>query len=337
VARTELGYVPYHLLEGRPNVVVDGSPTEGTVLTLTHWPSYPPPAGFEADTSAEMAFAYLISGSDLHSPARAVSNNHFDQDGLVALAALADPGNSLPRRQLLVDLALAGDFATYTDRRAARISMTVAAYADPARSPLKLSGTYAEQTAQLYSELLGRLPELCDHPGRYESWWADEDAALAHSEALIASGAVAITEYPNEDLAVVDVPESEVLSGGHRFAHEWADGVHPCAIHNATQRLALLTRQGHRYRFVFRYESWVQYRSRPVRARRDLTPLAERLSALEPGGGTWVYEGSGMLVPALQLVGAEESALAPDTFVSLVRELLAEAPPDWDPYQPKAG
>jgi hypothetical protein len=29
-------YVPYHLLDGRPSVVVDGSPAPGTVLTVTH-------------------------------------------------------------------------------------------------------------------------------------------------------------------------------------------------------------------------------------------------------------------------------------------------------------
>ncbi len=37
-------FVAYHRLEGEPNVIVDGSPTAGTVLTVTHWPGYPPPA-----------------------------------------------------------------------------------------------------------------------------------------------------------------------------------------------------------------------------------------------------------------------------------------------------
>ena len=32
------------------------SPTDGTVLTVTHWPGYPPPEEVAADTSAEMAF-----------------------------------------------------------------------------------------------------------------------------------------------------------------------------------------------------------------------------------------------------------------------------------------
>ena len=56
-----LEYVPSHRLEGRPHVVVDGSPAEGTTLTLTHWPGFPAPEGMEADLSAQMAFRYLRS------------------------------------------------------------------------------------------------------------------------------------------------------------------------------------------------------------------------------------------------------------------------------------
>lgn len=42
-----------------PNIVVDGSPNAGTVLTLTHWPGIAQPARLGADLSAEMAFRYL--------------------------------------------------------------------------------------------------------------------------------------------------------------------------------------------------------------------------------------------------------------------------------------
>ena len=44
---------------GEPNVVIDGSPNEGTVLTLTHWPGFPQPDGFQFDLSAEMAYHHL--------------------------------------------------------------------------------------------------------------------------------------------------------------------------------------------------------------------------------------------------------------------------------------
>ena len=63
-----LRYAPYEELAGSPNVVVDGAPTDGTVLGLTHWPHVPVPPGLEADLSAEMAVAYL-SRFDLHGAA----------------------------------------------------------------------------------------------------------------------------------------------------------------------------------------------------------------------------------------------------------------------------
>ena len=52
-------FVAYHRLEGEPNVIVDGSPTAGTVLTVTHWPGYPPPAPVADDLSTQMAFRLL--------------------------------------------------------------------------------------------------------------------------------------------------------------------------------------------------------------------------------------------------------------------------------------
>ena len=332
-APTGLAYVAYHRLAGRPSVIVDGSPAEGTTLTLTHWPGYPAPAGLARDLSAQMAFAYLDAGAGLHGPAAAVSNNHFDQDGLAGLFALARPEAAQERRAVLLDLAAAGDFATYTSRAAARISMVCAAYADQKRSPLQLASDEDERCEQLYSELLARLPELCDHTGRFRALWGEEDAALARSEELIASGRVTIREYPDADLAVVDVPEDVSLPGGHRFAHLWYPGLHPMAIANATGRFAVLTRQGHWYRFHYRYETWVQYCSRRPRARRDLRPLAAALGELEPAGVTWTARPSGALEPVLEPAGGAESRIPPDKLLELVRAHLARSPADWDPYQ----
>ena len=89
-----LRYVPYEELAGRDDVVVDGSPTDGTVLSLSHWPHLSIPPGLKADLSAEMALDYL-DRFDLHGSAESVSNNHFDQDGLVSLFALVSPDAAL--------------------------------------------------------------------------------------------------------------------------------------------------------------------------------------------------------------------------------------------------
>jgi Family of unknown function (DUF6687) len=333
-----LHYVPYGDLTGAPSVIVDGSPAEGTVLCLSHWPGIDSPAEFAADLSAQMAFAYL-DAFDLHSPAEAVSNNHFDQDGLVGLFALASPGDALARRDLLVEVARAGDFAVTSSRTAARISMVLSAFADPGRSPLRdLPPDDDARTTALYGELLGRVAEICDRPDRYRDLWAEEDGTLGASEAALASGAVTITEMPDVDLAVVIVPEAAPDRGGHRFGGQWAAaaGLHPMAVHNATDRGALLTIRGRRYELAYRYESWVQYRSRVVRPRVDLGPLASQLTAEEQracGTATWVAAGVAGLTPGLSPAGGAESSLEADVVRDIVAAHLRAAPPAWDPYR----
>src|SRR5215213_6612701 len=101
-------FIPYDLLDGRPNVVVDGSPAPGTVLTVTHWPGYLPPAGIADDLSAQMAFRLLERPDLMPSEAEAVSNNHFDQDGLVSIYALVAPDDAVRRRPFLEAVARAG-------------------------------------------------------------------------------------------------------------------------------------------------------------------------------------------------------------------------------------
>jgi hypothetical protein len=328
--------VPYAGLAGAPSVIVDGSPVEGTVLCLSHWPGIGSPPEFAADLSADMAFRYL-GAFDRHETARAASNNHFDQDGLVGLFALVAPDDALARRSELVEVARAGDFAVTSSPTARRVSMALSAFADPARSPLApLPAEYDDTTALLYNELLGRLPELCDRPDRWRDLWAEEDATLRASEDALASGAVTISEVPEVDLAIVRVPEQAPRGGGHRFAGQWVSGLHPMAINSATERGAVLTLRGNRYELAYRYESWVQFRSRVVRPRVDLAPLAERLSAAEAeagGSARWVAESVSALTPTLSPAGGAESSLAPGAVAAAVEAHLRAAAPAWDPFR----
>lgn len=333
-----LHYVPYCDLAaaGTPNVIVDGSPTEGTVLCLSHWPGIGSPAPFAADLSAQIAFAYL-DAFDHHHGAEAASNNHFDQDGLVGVFALTQPDVARARRGLLVEIARAGDFAVTTSRAAARVSMVLSAYADPARSPLSLpDDDYDVATALLYEEMLGRLPEVCDRPEAYRSLWEDEDATLADSEAALASGAVVIGEEPALDLAVVEVSATAPEGGGHRFGGQWAAGLHPMAVYNATERGAVLTARGHHYEFVYRYESWVQFRSRAVRPRVYLAPLAARLTEAEADAGgdaSWIASPVSALTPTLAPRDDAASVLSLERVRALLRAHLHTAAPAWDPYR----
>ncbi|MBL8776373.1 MAG: hypothetical protein JNK12_10590 [Acidimicrobiales bacterium] len=331
MTRAPLSYVPYAELAGRPNVIVDGSAAEGTVLCLSHWPGTPTPADLRADLSAQMAFRYLRS-FDRHGDARLVSNNHFDQDGLVSVFALADPAAALAHEDLLTDVAAAGDFGTYRFRDAARASMIIAAYADEARSPLReaLAGS-ADPSGLLYRTMLPMLLEVAAAPERHEDLWAEEDACLTDSERCVVDE-VGLEEVPELDLAVFVVPEGAPDAGGHRFGGRWSAGLHPMAVHNATRRGALLIARGRRYELVYRYESWVQVWSRPVRPRVDLAPLARRLDELEARGATWEADAPSGLTAGVRLAGGAESSLDLQAFRALAEEHLGTAPPAWDPF-----
>jgi hypothetical protein len=328
-----LPFVPYHELDGRPNVVVDGSRAPGTVLTLSHWPHSGTPAELAADTSAEIAFRYL-DRPDLHVRAEAVSNNHFDEDGLTSVYVLADPHGALARRALVEDVARAGDFATPRTREAARIAFAISALADATTSPLDpalFDLAYPEHCGRLYEELLPRLPDLLDEPDKARDLWEAEDAHYEDSRRAIVDGRVTIAEIPDVDLAVVDLDESWAERTVHRFAQTNRGAVHPMAVHGATERFRLLYRRGRHYQVQFRYETWVQYASRTPMARVDLAPFAARLDEREDGRH-WSFDGASEILPSLRLEGDAPSGWEPDRFRDALVAFLRAAPPAWNPY-----
>lgn len=332
---TPLRFVGYDASATEPNVVVDGSPNAGTVLVVSHWPGMPTPPGCAADSSCQMVFRYLDRGADLHGDAGAVTNNHFDQDGLAGIYPMTDPEDGLRRRTQLEGLASAGDFGVAPDRTSARVSMAVSALSDPDRSPLRLPDDYGEACVMLYDHALGELPGWLDDPDRCRELWAEEDAQLDAAEAALAAGRVAIEEHPDVDLAVVTLPATG-RSSGHRFAGRSFAGIHPIALHSATDRSAILLldpTEG-RHRLTYRYEGWVQFRSRPIRPRVDLAPLAEQLTATEPHGATWTATPPGELTPELSTApDGPASSIHPAQLVATVTRHLADAPPARDPYR----
>src|SRR4249919_3875053 len=76
-------FVPWEAVGDTPNIVVDGPHRAGTVLGLSHWPDGNTPPRLAADTSTEIAGRYvdLRAGGD---EVAVVTNNHFDEDGLLA-------------------------------------------------------------------------------------------------------------------------------------------------------------------------------------------------------------------------------------------------------------
>jgi hypothetical protein len=315
-------YLAYGQLDGVPNIVVDGAAHPDSLITLSHWPRSTTPAALRDDLSAQIAFHYL-DHPELHVDADAVSNNHFDQDGLMSVYTLVDPPGAQARRDRVIDVARAGDFGTFQERDAARISWTIA----------MLEAELGDDQ-DYYSHLLDRVPELLDHPDRFRSYWADEDEHLDASEAALRSGAVRLEELEDLDLAVITVPETWPRRTVHKFTVSVPQAVHPGAVHNATDRFRLLYLQGPHYQLQYRYETWVRYMSRRPPGRIDLAPLAQELSAREPGSVRWVFDGVDAIAPSLHLIGAGAggSAIPPEQFRADVIQALATGASAWDPY-----
>jgi hypothetical protein len=160
--------------------------------------------------------------------------------------------------------------------------------------------------------------------------WADEDADLSASQEAIAEGVVTIQEWPEVDLAVVTIPDAEESRSGHRFAGMSFDGVHPMALHSATDCVRLLVIHGRRYQFVDRYETWVQFRSRQTLPRVDMRPLAEMLTGGERESAKWTASQPGSLTPVLRVDG--ESSLDSEVVRQMVIAHLRDSPPAWNPY-----
>ena len=177
-------YLPYAAASSEPNVIVAGMANDGTLITLSHWRRSGTPADLIPDTSTAIVFNYP-DRADLHVPADVVSNNHFDEDGLVGIYALLEPEAAVSRRDLLIGVAQAGDFGVCGNRRAARITFAISAHADPARSPFprSLFNRPAPQVDEgLYRALLDVLPRLLADVDEYRSLWGPEEAALTNTE-----------------------------------------------------------------------------------------------------------------------------------------------------------
>ena len=329
-------FVPCHQLDGRPHVVVDGGPTEGTVITLSHWPGSPTPIELLDDLSAQIAFHALDRPGVLDGVERLeiVTNNHFDQDGLASAFALIDPEAAQARRARTIDVARAGDFATFVERDSLRIAFALAAWADPQRSPLESSvfdGDYEDQCGRLYEALLPRMPELLDAPETLRPWWETEDAHLTESLAAIERGEVTVEERPDIDLAIVTVPEAWANRMTTRFTIARSEALHPAAVNAVTDRLRIATVQGDRSRVECRYETWVMFSSRPVMPRPDLRVLADRLNDDEPGDARWRADAPGALTPSLWLQ-LGDSGLGPERFRAELERFLADAEGAWNPF-----
>jgi len=334
-----LRYLPFQDCAQTDNIIIDGEGNDRTRLTLSHWPGNATPVEYKAggDLSAQLVFNYIDADEDAkYGSCHAVSNNHFDEDGLVGIFSMLNRDYALQNRDLLIDIARAGDFGTFVDRRAAKISFVLNAWTHPQLSPLNyeiFKLPHQKLTAILYEELLWRFPKIIQKLDSLVAYWKDEDEFLTQTLEAISDGRVRISSSANSagdrSYCLVEIDEGVIAVDRPRAASWISSLIHPMAIHNATDDMAVLVRQGNRYEFYYRYETWVDYQSRKLIARSDLEPMVGRLSALEAkysGSRTpavWTYNGNDALIARLRMDGRQTSKIPFDEFERLLGIFLS--------------
>lgn len=316
-------FVPYAELVHLPHVICDGTTRRSTVLTLSHWPDSGTPPELMADLSAEITLKYLQS-PEHHVDVDAVSNDHFDLDGFMSVWAMVHPEAALADPSLVVEVARAGDFACTTDRRAARIAFALGSFRRDGEKP-----------TERFHELLPRFGDLAEHIEDHIDLWRDEDDQLEATEAALADGTISIDENVELDLAIVSIDPSVSLWGEHRFSILGRSPCHPIPLHNRTERFRILYRQGDWVGLVNRFESWVQYQSRRVLPRVDLTTLAAELSAIDDH--EWTYAWPRVRnPPTAWLTSWAPSRIPFDELRERIEAALAAAEDVIDPYATSA-
>lgn len=326
-------FKPYYELDGIPNIIVDGTPHKDSKLILSHWIDSGTPAEWMRDTSAEIVLDY-IEKYELPDDAKFVSNDHFDQDGLVGILGVVSPEMALKNKKILIDIATAGDFGKYSNRNAARISMALNSLTKPQYSHFSqevFKRPYPEMAATFYQETLKLLPQMMSDVTPFSYLWKDEDEFLDYSEGLIKSGTVIIEEDLKSDVAIVIIPEKIVTNKFHRFAVDKMGAIHDMAIHNNTERARILYVHGKKINFKYRYETWVQLKNNTHPLRVDLMELSKKLSEID--SNDWTYSGSDKLVPELKIIADKDSSLNYEKILELIITEFQSQPTNWNPYR----
>lgn len=321
-------YRPYYSDWADANIVVDSAPRDGTVLTLSHWPSVYCSPEYRADTSAEMAIKYLSMSQGL-SLAPWVTASHYDVDALISVYAFSSPEIVLSNPSFWIELAFAGDFESSHNDEVRKLARALEFWVDESRSPMgtDFKGVaMSDRHSLVFDNLLPRLGEIVLHPNRLKDCWQDGELLYARSMALLSDSSVEVAERPELDLTIIRSQKAHLLDGDTSYL-----GFDAFAIHRVAKGATVAIMMGEHYRLIQRYESWIQFVSRDVRPRQDLAPLCVWLT--EQDQAVWEYDGVQYVAPVLAVKSGGTSSLTQDEFIHDVTAYLTAAPGAWHPME----
>jgi len=273
-----------------PVISVDGA-FQAPGLNLSHWPGNSTPADLAHELSTGSALLYAGLAQDERArragDARAIVNNHYDTDGVLAIFAVRNPRAALEHAPALLAAAAAGDFYRWPDDRALALDLLVTHLGRPGDSPLgaeiePLSGRDLHE--RLTHFLLEQLPSvLCARELPWPELWRAPLEDLRADRVDLADAHRA--ELPELDLTLWTAAPRARCSRAHLPAAGLDPGRHALFGESEADRVLVMTpsEQGVRCRLVISTRSWFDLPIPARLPRPDLTVLAARLNEL---GGT---------------------------------------------------
>ena len=153
---------------------------------------------------------------------------------------------------------------------------------------------------------------LLADPDRYRFLWEPEWARVEADAALIDAGGATVEDHPGADLAIVRAPRP----------------LHDMAVHPRADSMRVLTAlPDGTLTLRHRYETWVNYASRPLPARVNLAPLLPVLQELEREPGTWRFDGVEPIRPRLYLSDPRGRPSPSSLGAERLADLLGRVPP----------
>ncbi|MEO6594528.1 MAG: DUF6687 family protein [Planctomycetota bacterium] len=302
-----------------PHLSVDGMTPHGP--NLSHWPGNRTPKQWKADLSTGIALRFsraeAAEQEQFLGDVELVVNDHYDTDGFGSLLAVLRPELFVAREERLLAAAAVGDFGVWQTWRAFAIDRIVVRLAEP-ESPLHTAFQRVTDPDELslrrYAWLLEHAASVLDHPGSYSSLYAEEMARVQQEIDAGLRGALDRRSWAQLGFAAVTSagPRHRMtlntLAAAYRVLH----------VENG--------RDGPRYRYHDRTESWFELVTLRTLPRLDLRPLAAQLAELEPAhdGASWNVDPPSKPIPELYF--GVPSAQA---YGQISRELVpSRLPPD---------
>jgi len=273
---------------------VDGMTPAGP--NLSHWPGNRTPPQWRADLSTAIALRFaradaaeqerFLDGAEL------VLNDHYDTDGFGALLAVLRPQVAQAHEELLLAAAATGDFGVWQTARAFAVDRAIVHLSKPASPQAAAFAAITDPddlSLRRYAWLLEHADELLGRPETFAPVYADEMARVQHEIDAGLRGAV--DRRHHRELAVGVVTSQTAL---HRMTLNTLAGAYRVLHVHAG-------RDGPRYRYHDRTESWFELVTLQPLPRRDLRPLARRLAELEPehDGARWCADPPTEPIPEL--------------------------------------